>query len=605
MLHLDKLEITGKRGTSVIEFAQNLTVIMGKSETGKTTIYKCIDYLFGAKSNDAHRPFLTSTGYDTIIGYFTTELGTIKISRKVDAKKLTIETDIKDIDATKEYSIDSKKPEWIGNIYNQLIGVPKGLKIPWSRDGKMKLFSWRTAKKAFMIHEKLADTGESVILPEVTTEKTAFLSNLLYLLYKIDFTEYDAEEGTRIKKIRKAAIQRYIKSKKELITQKMVELQGQLEGISLDDSNIATITTEIKENLNNINKSIQQAVSQEQVISKQIIELQEHINEARISIDRFEILESQYASDIKRLGFIVDCERITSSIPKETKCPICNGQIEIQNQKSYIEAARAELSKTMDNANELNDAKKDLLLELQEQECKLSSLNQQKATIQKTLNDELVPVQNNLEAQLYAFSQIIEYNKALSLYAEMDSLYDKDYVEYDKIEAEIDYKPKALFEPDFAEKIASYYTGLLETTNFSPIQKVVFDMDLFDMVINDNPKPNRSKGYSSYFNSLLVLSLRCYFNEHAEINPHFYLLDSPLHGLMTETSDENNEDDLRKGFFNYLFNNYGNDQIIVIENTEKKELPKIDFDSRFVKVYTFTKDANNGRYGFLDGVFQN
>lgn len=153
----------------------------------------------------------------------------------------------------------------------------------------------------------------------------------------------------------------------------------------MDDSNIATITTEIKENLNKINKSIQQAVSQEQIISKQIIELQEHINEARISIDRFEILESQYASDIKRLGFIVDCERITSSIPKETKCPICNGQIEIQNQKSYIEAARAELSKTMDNANELNDAKKDLLLELQEQECKLSSLNQQKATIQKLL----------------------------------------------------------------------------------------------------------------------------------------------------------------------------------------------------------------------------
>ena len=187
----------------------------------------------------------------------------------------------------------------------------------------------------------------------------------------------------------------------------------------------------------------------------------------------------------------------------------------------------------------------------------------------------------------------------------MDTLYDKDYVEYDKIEAEIDYKPKALFEPDFAERIASYYKELLETTNFSPIQKVVFDMGLFDMVINDNPKPNRSKGYSSYFNSLLVLSLRCYFNEHAEINPHFYLLDSPLHGLMTETSDENNEDDLRKGFFNYLFNNYGNDQIIVIENTEKKELPKIDFDSRFVKVYTFTKDENNGRYGFLDGVFQN
>lgn len=130
-------------------------------------------------------------------------------------------------------------------------------------------------------------------------------------------------------------------------------------------------------------------------------------------------------------------------------------------------------------------------------------------------------------------------------------------------------------------------------------------MTLFDIIVNDNPKSNRSKGYAAYLNSLLVLSLRNYFNERAELNPHFYLLDSPLHGLMTETSDENNEDELRKGFFNYVFNNYGNDQIIIIENTDDKELPHIEYDSRYVKVYTFTKDKQKGRYGFLDGVFQN
>ena len=74
---------------------------------------------------------------------------------------------------------------------------------------------------------------------------------------------------------------------------------------------------------------------------------------------------------------------------------------------------------------------------------------------------------------------------------------------------------------------------------------------------------------------------------------------------MTETSDENNEDDLRKGFFKYLFNNYGDDQIIIIENTEKKELPTLEYNPENVKIYTFTKNKENGRYGFLDGVFQN
>lgn len=605
MLHIDKLEATGPKGTSVIEFAQNLTIIMGKSETGKSTIYKSIDYLFGAKNDPIHQPFLTSTGYDTIIGYFSSELGTIKITRKIGSKKFTIETNIEGIDATKEYTIDTKKPEWIGNIFNLLIGVPEGFKIPWSSDGKMRLFSWRTVKQAFMINEKRVNTIESIFTPKVPADKTAFLSNLLYLLYKTDFTEYDAEEGTRIKKIRKAAVQKYIKSKKELINQKILELQSQLKGISLDDDNIDNLMSDIKNNLEKINQSIQLAISNDQTISKQIIELQQRSSEIEVALKRFEILEGQYASDIKRLSFIVDGEKITSSIPKKKKCPFCDGQIKIQSTASYIEAARAELAKTLDNVNELNEAKKDLLDEKSEIENELSSLNQQKSAIKQKLDEDLVPVQNSLESQLQIYSQIVECKKALSLYSEMDIDYDGDFVEYDKVDAEIDYKPKTLFEADFAEKIASYYQVLLRETNFKPINSVTFDMSSFDINVNDNPKPNRSNGYSSYLNSLLVLSMRCYFNERAEINPHFYFLDSPLHGLMTETSDENNADDLRKGFFNYLFNNYGNDQIIIIENTEDKEMPHIEYDQRFVKIYTFTKDEQHGRYGFLKDVFQN
>ena len=152
-----------------------------------------------------------------------------------------------------------------------------------------------------------------------------------------------------------------------------------------------------------------------------------------------------------------------------------------------------------------NDLELDTRQEIKE---KLSKLNQQKDEIQHTLNDDLVPVQDNLESQLQIFSQIIECKKALSLYAEMDSTYDEDFVEYDKVDAEIDYKPKTLFEADFADKIASYFKTLLAATYFKPIDIVVFDMTLFDVIVNDNPKPNRSKGYAAYLNSLLVLSLR-------------------------------------------------------------------------------------------------
>lgn len=48
----------------------------------------------------------------------------------------------------------------------------------------------------------------------------------------------------------------------------------------------------------------------------------------------------------------------------------------------------------------------------------------------------------------------VQLGPSLSLYAEMDSTYDEDFVEYDKVDAEIDYKPKTLFETDFTDKIA-------------------------------------------------------------------------------------------------------------------------------------------------------
>ena len=95
-------------------------------------------------------------------------------------------------------------------------------------------------------------------------------------------------------------------------------------------------------------------------------------------------------------------------------------------------------------------------------------------------------------------------------------------------------------------------------------------------------------------------------NKVAKINPHFYFIDSPVQTLMTEASDEDIKDDLRKGLFKYLFENYGDDQIIVIENTDKHELPKFEnVNPEDVKVYEFTQNKEKGRYGFLNDVYQN
>ena len=46
-MKLKKLTVSGEnKSDSIIEFGSKLTIIAGPSETGKSTIYRCLDYIF-------------------------------------------------------------------------------------------------------------------------------------------------------------------------------------------------------------------------------------------------------------------------------------------------------------------------------------------------------------------------------------------------------------------------------------------------------------------------------------------------------------------------------------------------------------------------------
>ncbi len=601
-IHIDKIEAIGEKGSSTIEFGKNLTLIMGKSETGKTTIYKCIDYLFGAKKDDKHRPFLKSTGYDTVVGYFTTDIGSIKLTRKIDDNKIYVFTN--DHLLLDEYTASTQSDKWIGKLWKKVLGLPDDFKVPSSKEGKMKSFSWKSINQAFMIHEKRVTTEKSIIVARDTTNETAFFSEMLYLLYKEDLTDFDAEDGANIRKIRRAAVQKYINSKRE----KIEETIKSLEARKPQGKDIETIINELKDKLEEINKTLCTTVVESQAITKKNIELDKKIKELETVIERYDVLESQYTADIKRIGLIIDGEKTMSMLPAKAKCPFCESTIETHKHNSYIQASKGELNQTIKNLKELNEAKQDIADELNEskyeQECLIKQLQEKNSIV----NDNLLPLQTSLESQIKEYQEIIEYNKTLKLYEEFDVDFNNDFTANDKDADKVDYKPKEIFKKhiDFTISIEKNYKEILSKINFSPIEKVKFDISTFDVVVNDNPKPNRSKGYQGLLNTILFLSFRKYVNDVAQINPHFYLIDSPVQTLMTESNDENIKDDLRKGLFKYLFENYGNDQIIVIENTDKHELPDFgNFNSNDVKIYEFTKNKEKGRYGFLNDVYQN
>ena len=126
-------------------------------------------------------------------------------------------------------------------------------------------------------------------------------------------------------------------------------------------------------------------------------------------------------------------------------------------------------------------------------------------------------------------------------------------------------------------------------------------MSSFDIIVNGEHKKSHGKGYRSLLNSLLILSMREYINSVAIHNPHYYMIDSPLHGLTMPNGVEETQN-VRRGFFKYLIDNIGDDQIIIIENVVPNDIPENVNSNPDVKIIEFTQDEENGRYGLLKGV---
>lgn len=591
-IRLKKLTATGAKGTSAIKFGNNLTIIAGPSNTGKSYIYRCIDYMFAGDKEKA--PWDPGIGYDKIELELDCDGKSIVLTRKIGNLKTNVASTSADVES-KEYS-----QKEIDSLFLKLMGFKNDVSIPKNVHGETQHLSWRMLKKVFMIHEDDTETLGSILLHIHSSQETALLSGLLFCLYEQDFSAYDSEKEQSTKKIRKAAVQSYIIQRRDLLGEKKKELQSALNnGEEITKEKTAEIILKLRNQLQEVQQKISNSIKENQNISKDIAELQNRIGIDKITLKKYVSLEEQYSADIKRLSFIVDNEDVVSKNKvHSTTCPFCNGKMSIKEDDSYIEASRGELRRTVNNLQDLSLSKNDIEEEIKKFSNNIEILNNRLTEVEKTQNNDLLPSEDEIQKKLVDLQTLAE----LSSIEQMDKDFQVDFNELDKIvDEKKGYKPKELFPETFFAEISDSYLNILKATKYKKCLSAVFERSTFDVTINGKAKDDNGKGYRAYFNSLLLLSLKNYFNIHAMYDPRFLLIDSPLHGLSVPDS-ENDELTIRQGFFDYLVKASNKSQIIVFDNTEKHDLPEIKHDENVI-IEKFTgKDNVPGRYGFLEGI---
>lgn len=595
-LMIEKLRVSGVgKIDGVVEFTDGLNLIQGRSNTGKTWILRCINYLFG---NDK-RPYTPATGYTEIEGVFKTErYGKITFTRKLDSPFVHVTSDndqVQNGDYATDYQTNSVL--YLNDLWMNILGLEKVVEVPKSARYARERMSWRNIAGVFYVDEDEISKSASIVIKDSAYEDTPLLASLYFLLtgdYKEGVAEIlDPKKATA----RKQGILEFIEERAEALRNQRTDYIIQLEQLSRTD--IEKEMQEITDQIRDTKQEIDQLVEESKSIAQQLSEYQQKDTNCRILIERYETLISQYKADLQRLDFIAKGKKAVQRMPLNNVCPFCGGEIHPEEDENYMEAINAEIRRIASELTVIAATVKNVQEEQNEIQYIIDELYERRSSINGVLEQKRLVIQDYREG----LQRYKDYNSLQTgirfVNEQLEILGKKKVAELKKKKNPPLYHPKKEFEQLVGMDFTTSLNKILKECNYTLGGYASWDFSNFDILIDNEPKSDdQGQGYRSFLNSVVAMMIYEYFNrDDAFIKPGFMMIDTPLLGL-DEDEEGLNMDTIRNGLYEYLLKHQGNGQIIVVDNLNA--VPNIDFKKRSINLITYHKNEIDGHiYGFM------
>lgn len=541
---------------AVVTFKKGMNLIQGRSETGKTSILKCISFAFGSDV----KPFDTTSGYSRVTMVVETqEFGQITVLRMLGKNQIdvfceneNIESGLYDI----KYKSDQSKQKnpVINELWLKLIGINELHMICKNGDFKKERLSWYNLLKLMYIDENRISQEDPLFEPKNSYEKTPFLSSLLFLITGQDFSETDAKTKKEIRVARKKAVEEYVNGKIQVAAKRRKELATQLE--TFNERDIEDKISEVVKSLEETEKAITQAMSDSQELLSDILQREEKAAECEVLLTRYGNLEKQYEADINRLMLIVNGESARSSVPKNSTCPFCDGEVMPRHQPSYIEASKAELARIVTQMQGLSETKYEVSKEQVDIQKELQLLKSNRASVELLILEELKPKARHLNEGLKMYKTYVQLENECRIVTEFACSWETDLsnLPADDEEDSVKFRPKEYFDNEFKTFMDNYTYSILDECKYNNLTAARFNVADFDIEVNGSKKAyNHGQGYRAFLNTVVALMFRRYLYEHAIYNPGLLMIDTPSLGL-DQGVDDAAPDSMRAGLFKYFIN---------------------------------------------------
>lgn len=606
--YIKKLKVVGdgKKDSEII-FERGLNVIHGPSNTGKSYIFQCIDYAFGATKI---KNIPESKGYSKIY----VEIRNLDNNEPITILRFLNSNDIfycycsiEDVYGNHHFEKlkskhDPDSDDNISKFILRQIGINENKYLAKNKNGKKVTLGFRAIAHLSLISETdIISEDKSPVVETQSTQQTYSKSVFRYLLTKQDDIACAEIEKAEIRKAKNEAKIDYIKEEILSLTQEKEKLIEDKATFCIDGIyNLDYYKDKISE-MEKIIKLKRQELHNINTANNKLNLLK---NKAQMMLDKFQLLKRQYLSDIDRLDFSTSGGSLFSQI-FTYHCPLCDSEvpkdIENVNHEDIVNCCNDEKAKIQFNLKELEVTINDLRTEIFQLD-EMLSLGEEKT---KECNEEIEQISSkDLQPLKVIIKALIEQAKINSKISDIGSTIERKHGEIVTFEESKKIKQDSVTEgliidQEIYNDLCEEIKNSLISCGYLEVKEVTFDVKTQDIEIDGVHRLSNGKGYRAFFYAIFCAALMIYLQKKEHSFMRVLVLDSPLTTLKESEITEAGEDDfvdssLQDGLFAFFSDSFKDKQAIIIDN---KQPPK-SIVGKYHDI-TFTKGRSEGRYGFF------
>ncbi|MFD1627974.1 hypothetical protein [Azospirillum griseum] len=584
MLQIREIRLSGPNVEDAsVKFGPGPNVIAGESDTGKSYLLHCLDYIFGAEELKKRIP--QAEPYDELKVEFQNTAGDyLTLVRNLSggdlkAHRSQIDAIQGDGEAIAHRRHGTSKADDITSVLFPFAGIKEAM-LRKDNDGKVQRLTIRTFFPTIIIDEVAVIEEQSPVLGRGGFDETPRKRMFAYMLSGKDDSSVVASE-------KKAIVTARLNAQIALIDDLLAPLEQQLQATPSDhtedsiekiDETIARVSDELAaietERANLLNER-DTASDVRTKADTQILAIDQLLT-------RYHLLSEHYTSDLSRLDFVAEGTYYFDSLQTVT-CPLCGQNMDddhahkaAQASADVYAAARAEAAKILAQRADLEDAIASLKQRRKARDADRANAQTAYQDAERRLASILLPAAANSTAQLRRLNK-----RRLELESARNTSEQVEILRALKIEIEQSKtgkgKTKKLWEslPEVSLlKFCKEVEEVLKEWKWEGEGRVEFDTKNFDIKVDGQTRQSHGKGFRAVLYSAFVIGLVRYCQKMNLPHPGVVVIDSPLTSYKrrgardVKGSDSTVSSGVEAAFWVSLTKTAKDVQVIIVENKE-------------------------------------